>query len=76
MNIRIDKVIRYTGFSARKVYSLVLSAEALYILPAIPNLKKQGGLGGFFVVLALNFAGRLATLFQNGRKTSLGNWRI
>ncbi len=32
MNTRIDKVIRHTGFSASKVYSLVLSAEALYII--------------------------------------------
>ncbi|HZY46128.1 MAG TPA: hypothetical protein VFF70_15425 [Anaerolineae bacterium] len=32
MNLRLDKVIRNTGFSVRKVYSLVLSHEALYII--------------------------------------------
>jgi NAD kinase len=32
MNTRLDKVIRSAGFGARKVYSLVLSDAALYII--------------------------------------------
>jgi hypothetical protein len=32
MNLRFDKVIRSVGFGLRKVYSLVLNDEALYLI--------------------------------------------
>lgn len=41
MNLRFDKVIRSVGFGLRKVYSLVLTADALYLIKtgAVSALK-------------------------------------
>jgi hypothetical protein len=32
MNLRIDKVVRFAGFGVRRVYSLIVSAENLYLI--------------------------------------------
>jgi hypothetical protein len=32
MNLRIDKIVRFTGFGVRRVYSLILSDENLYLV--------------------------------------------
>jgi hypothetical protein len=32
MNLRIDKVVRFTAFGVRRVYSVILSAENLYLI--------------------------------------------
>ena len=32
MNLRIDKVVRFTGFGVRRIYSLILSDESLYLI--------------------------------------------
>jgi hypothetical protein len=32
MNLRIDKIVRFSGFGVRRVYSLILSDENLYLI--------------------------------------------